>query len=77
MAEFMNQIKMMRVHRLSSSIYDCFLTRAASMGMNPALNLEADSGGSGSNCLMSCGSVHRHAVGLLLMWMMIFLVLHQ
>jgi hypothetical protein len=57
MAEFMNQIKMMSVHRLSSFIYDCFLTRAASMGVDPALNLESDSGGSGSNCfIMSCGS---------------------
>jgi hypothetical protein len=38
MAEFMNQND---VHRLSSFIYDCFLTRA--LGVDPAaLNLESD-----------------------------------
>jgi hypothetical protein len=54
MAEFMNQND---VHRLSSFIFDCFLTRA--LGGGPALIFES----------VSC-RVDLQAVGMLLMWMM-------
>jgi hypothetical protein len=47
MAEFMNQNDV-NDSRLS------FLTR--SLGVDPALNLQSDSGGSCSSCFMSCGS---------------------
>jgi hypothetical protein len=51
MAEFMNQTD---VRRLSSFIYECFLTRA--LGVDPALNLLSESGGSVSSCFLSCES---------------------
>jgi hypothetical protein len=63
MAEFMNQID---VRRLSSFINECFLTRA--LGVDPALNLLSESGGSVS--VVSC-RVDLQAVGLLPMWMII------
>jgi hypothetical protein len=64
MAEIMNQND---VRRLSSFIYECFLTRA--LGVDPALNLLSEqSGGSVSSCFLSCELCE---VGLLPMWMMI------
>jgi hypothetical protein len=52
MAEFKNQND---VRRLTSFIYECFLSRA--LGVDPALNLLSESGGSVSSCfIMSCES---------------------
>jgi hypothetical protein len=63
MAGFINQND---VRRLSSFIYECFLTRA--LGVDPALNLLSSL--VDLFPVVSC-RVNLQAVGLLPMWMMI------